>query len=243
MAKRSCLVAGGSGHIGGAIAREMAWRGWDIGVHWRTVREAAEHVANECADAGSRAFVLRADLTSRATADALVAEFESCAGAPPDVLVCAYGIFRDAPFLRAQESDWDATMAANLSGPAWLLRAAAKRWVEGDGGHAILVGSHTARAGRVGGAAYAASKAALVGLARSVARELGPDGVRVNVVIPPFIEQGMGATASAGFASSARAQSVLGRSGTADELAKLVATLAEAENVSGQIVSLGSRIV
>ena len=235
-------VTGGSGHIGGAIAREMAWRGWDIGVHWRTVREAAEHVANECADAGSRAFVLRADHTSRATADALVAEFEQEAGAPPDVLVCAYGIFRDAPFLRAQESDWDATMAANLSGPAWLLRATAKRWVEGDGGHAILVGSYAAEAGRLSGAAYAASKAALVGLARSVSRELGKAGVRVNVVVPPFMEHGMGASAGGDFVAQARARSVLGTSGSADEFAKLVASLAETEGVSGQIVGLDSRI-
>lgn len=242
MAERSCLVAGGSGHIGGAIAREMAWRGWDVGIHWRSVREAAERVADDCTDAGARAFILEADLTSRAAADGLVAEFESHAGAPPDALVCAYGIFRDAPFLRVTEKDWDDTMAVNLSGPAWLLRAAAQRWAKGEGGHAILVGSYAADAGRAGGAAYSASKAALVGLARSVARELGSSGVRVNVVIPPLIEQGMGAGAAPEFVSNARARSVLGRSGTAIELAKLVAALAETEDVSGQVVSLDSRI-
>ena len=59
MAERSCLVVGGSGHIGGAIAREMAWRGWDVGVHWRTVREAADNVAEDCVEAGVRAFVLQ----------------------------------------------------------------------------------------------------------------------------------------------------------------------------------------
>jgi 3-oxoacyl-[acyl-carrier protein] reductase len=221
----------------------MAWRGWDVGIHWRTVLEAAERVADDCTDAGSRAFVLRADLTSRAAADGLLERFETEAGAPPDALVCAYGIFRDAPFLRLSEEDWDATMAANLSGPAWLLRAAAERWSDTGGGHAILVGSYAARAGRVGGAAYSASKAALVGLARSVARELGHAGVRVNVVTPPFIEQGMGAGASDGFTARARERSVLGRSGTADELAKLVAALAETEDVSGQVVGLDSRIV
>jgi len=238
VAERSCLVAGGSGHIGGAIAREMAWRGWDVGIHWRTVREAAQRVAEDCADSSARAFVLRADITSRAAADALLADFESRAGAPPDALVCACGIFRDAPFLRASEKDWDDTMAANLSGPTWLVRAAAERWAAIGGG-----GSHAARAGRMGGAAYAASKAALEGLARSVSRELGPAGVRVNVVIPPFIEQGMGARAGSDFVSSARTRSVLGRSGKADEFARLVAALAEAEGVSGQIVNLDSRIV
>jgi 3-oxoacyl-[acyl-carrier protein] reductase len=221
----------------------MAWRGWDVGIHWRTVREAAESVAEDCVEAGVRAFVLQADLTSRAAADALLDEFESGSGAPPDALVCAYGIFRDAPFMRITEEDWDATMAANLSGPAWLVRAAAERWIAIGGGHAILVGSYAADAGRIGGAAYAASKAALAGLARSVSRELGASGVRVNVVIPPFMEQGMGAGAGDDFVSNARARSVLGRSGNADEFAKLVASLAETEGVSGQIVGLDSRII
>ncbi len=243
MAERTCLVAGGSGHVGGAIAREMAWRGWDVGVHWRSGAEQAGRVADECADAGARAFVLGADLTSRTAADKLLEKFELEAGAPPDAVVCACGIFRDAPFLRVTENDWDDTMAVNLSGPAWLLRAAAARWAEGDGGHAILVGSYAAGAGRVGGAAYSASKAALVGLARSVARELGPEGVRVNVIVPPFIEQGMGAGAGPEFVSGARSRSVLGRSGTADEFAKLVAALAETEGVSGQVIHADSRIV
>lgn len=240
MTAKTCLVAGGSGKLGGAIARELSGRGWTVGVHFNTRREAAEQVAADC----EGGFTLQADLRTRASADALVAEFETKAGAAPGLLVAATGIVRDAPLLRTSEADWDETVAVNLSGPAWLLRAAARRWRRRgtSGGQAILIGSYAGVAGRAGGAAYSASKAALTGLARSVARELGPKGVRVNVVVPPFVEEGMGGLASPAFVEEARRRSALGRTGSAEELARFVAALAETEGITGQVLHADSRI-
>jgi len=242
--RRLCLVAGASGRLGGEIARELARRGWAVGLHWHSRREAASAAARDCRTSGARAFELQADLRSPEAAEELVSALEREAGVAPLLLVVASGISLDAPFLRTAEADWDESIAVNCSGPARLLRACARRWVLAPGGgQAILLGSHAAVTGREGGAAYSASKAALVGLARSVARELGGSGVRVNVVLPPFVpESGMGAGASPGFAEEARRLSVLGRHGSARELARFVADLAETEGVSGQVLAADSRI-
>lgn len=243
--RRLALVAGGSGHLGSAIARELSRRGWRLGVHCHSRRQVADRVASGCDPprGGEGAFVLEADLRSRAGADELLADFEAEAGEAPRLLVAAAGIVRDAPLLRTSAADWDETVAVNLSGPAWLLRAAAERWASSGGGHAILLGSYAGTAGREGGAAYSASKAALVGLARSVARELGPKGVRVNVVIPPFVAEGMGRAASPAFVEEARARSVLGSTGSAEDFARFVAALATTGAVSGQVLHADARIV
>jgi len=242
VAEKACLVAGGSGRLGGAVAVELARRGWLVGVHCHARRAEAERVAAEC---GGGAFALGADLRSRPAADNLVAGFVERAGAAPGCLVVATGLARDAPLIAARESDWDETVAVNLSGLAWLLRAAAARWVEADppGGQAVLIGSNAGLAGREGGAAYGASKAALMGLMRSVARELGGRGVRVNVLIPPFIPEGMGLAASEAFRKKARRESVAGRTGSAEEFARFVADMAETRGVSGQVLAADTRIL
>jgi 3-oxoacyl-[acyl-carrier protein] reductase len=170
-----------------------------------------------------------------------VADFVETASAAPSLVVAAAGVTRDAPLLRTSETDWDEVIAVNLAGVAWLLRAAARRWRK-TGGHAILVGSYAGVTGRVGGAAYSASKAALSGLARSVARELGARGVRVNVVIPPFVEAGMGAGARGAFVEEMRRRSVLGRPGSAADFARFVAALADTEGVTGQVLHADGRI-
>lgn len=252
IAEHLALVAGGSGLLGGAVSVELARRGWLVGVHFFRGRERAEAVVTRMMGAGcdqaarrhphSRGFVLGGDLTVRDEAERVVGEFETAAGGAPDVLVVATGVVRDAPLLRTREADWDAVVRANLLAPANVLRAAASRWETTGGGHAILLGSLAGLAGRAGGAAYSASKAALVGLARSVACELGAKGVRVNVVIPPFVTGGMGAAASEDFARRMRARSVLGRTGDAEEFAKFVADLAETRGVSAQVLCADSRV-
>lgn len=242
MANRLALVAGGSGYLGGAVARELARRGWLVGVHCFRHRERAEAVVAE-----GEAFVVAGDLTIAREAERVMAEFESAAGGPPGLVVAATGVVRDAPLLRLSERDWDAVVRVNLLAPANLLRAAAARWVTSGGGHAVLLGSYAGLVelggGRAGGAAYSASKAALVGLARSVARELGPAGVRVNVVIPPLVEEGMAEAASESFVREMRARSVMNRTGDAGEFARFVADLAETEGISGQVLHADTRIV
>jgi 3-oxoacyl-[acyl-carrier protein] reductase len=204
-------------------------------------RKGAEAVATACREAGAQAVVLQGDLSSRDEARRVVAEFEGACGAVARAVVCAVGGAKDEPLLRTSEDSFDASVATNLSASAWLLQAACERWCDG-GGHAVLLGSFAGAVGRVGGAGYAASKAGLVGLARAVAREFGDRGVRVNVVVPPFVRVGMGAEASEAFAEREMARSALRRSGDAREFAAFVMDVLATAGITGQVLSADSRI-
>jgi 3-oxoacyl-[acyl-carrier protein] reductase len=143
--------------------------------------------------------------------------------------------------VRTSEASWDETLAVNLSSCAWLIQVAAADWGREGRGHAVLVGSHAGMAGRAGGAAYAASKAALVGLARCVARELGPQGILANVVVPPVMLGGMAGSASASFVQGALGASVAGRAGSAEECAMAICDLLGRTETSGQVLAFDSR--
>jgi 3-oxoacyl-[acyl-carrier protein] reductase len=239
----ACLITGGSGTLGGAIALALASRGRIVGIQYRARRDAAERIVEEARARGATAFALQADLGTRTSALRLVDEFAERAGAPPAELVAAQGIVHDEPMLRTPEASWDKIIDVNLTGAAWLLQAVCSRWAEAScGGHALFLGSHAAEAGRAGAAAYAASKAALVGLVRSVARELGATGVRANVIVPPFVEDGMGASASTAFVADAVRASLTGSTGSAEDFARFVADMMDCPGISGQVLVADTRI-
>lgn len=246
---RTALVAGGSGAIGSRIAPELARRGWVVGVHYFTGKERAEEVVRECLDAGVRragggpaAAAFGADLRRPEGAARLLDEFEAALGGPPGLAVFAVGASRDGPLVRMSEGDWDEQLALNLSACAWFVREAARRMLGAPGsGQMVLIGSYAGLRGRARGAAYSAAKAGLVGLARAAAAELGPEGVRVNVVVPGVAADGMAGGIAPAFLEEARRRSVLGSLGSADELARLVAELAGTQRVSGQVITFDSR--
>lgn len=236
--KRAALVTGASGALGGAVARELAERGYAIGLAFHRNREAAERLADEIEDA----HLLGADLAQRGAAWDVVRDFLRRFERLSVLVHCA-GVAHEETLLRTREEDWDRVQAVNLDAAFRLLRAAGRPLCE-EAGCAVLVSSHAGARGAAGASAYAAAKAALTGLARSVAAEWGESGARVHVVLPGFLPtSAMGRSASDAFARRAAAESLLGRTGEVRRAARFIADLPALRPASGQVYALDSRPV
>lgn len=210
---RSVLVTGGNRGIGLAIARAFAQAGDDVTITHRS-GEPPEGLAG-----------VRCDVTDAESVDAAFTEVEERQG-PVEILVANAGITRDTLLLRMTESDFTDVIDTNLTGAFRVAKRAAKGMLRARQGRVIFISSVAGLAGSPGQMNYAASKSGLVGLARSMARELGSRSITANVVAPGFIESDM--TAALG---DARRKEILdgiplGRYGAADEVAGVVRWLA-----------------
>jgi 3-oxoacyl-[acyl-carrier protein] reductase len=168
---------------------------------------------------------VRADVTVPEQVEAAFAEVESALG-PVEVLVANAGITRDTLLMRMSDEDWDAVLATNLTGAFRLARRAARPMIRARFGRMVFISSVVGQLGSAGQVNYAASKAGLVGLARSLARELGSRGVTANVVAPGFIETAMTAELGEETVQRYAAQIPLGRLGGVDDVAGAVEFLA-----------------
>ncbi len=159
-----------------------------------------------------------------------------------DVLVNNAGITGDALMARLEPKDWDAVLETNLKGAFLCSQAAAKRMIRQRSGHIVQIGSYSALHPPIGQAAYAASKAGLIGLTKSLARELGSRNVRVNCVLPGFLETRMTAGLADGPRAAALERHALGRFNTREQAARFIRMLTTMEHVSGQVFQLDSRV-
>lgn len=159
-----------------------------------------------------------------------------------DVLVNNAGITGDKLFARLEEADWDTVLDTNLKGAFLCSRAAAKRMIKQRDGSIIQLGSYSALHPPIGQTAYAASKAGVIGLTKSLAKELGPRNIRVNCVLPGFLETRMTAALSEEVRTAALARHALGRFNTVEDAARFVRTLCSLTHVSGQVFQLDSRV-
>lgn len=164
-------------------------------------------------------------------------------GRNPDLLVCAAGITRDSPLSRLEEDAWDDVVATNYQGAALCAAAVLPGMIERGGGHIVFISSRSAIHPPSGQAAYAASKAALLGLTRSLAAGQGGHNVRVNAVLPGFLETRMTGDVSEKRRAEVLAEHALGRFNTPESVAKFLFHLqADLPHVSGQVFQLDSRI-
>ena len=222
---RTVLVTGGNRGIGRAIAAEFVTRGHRVAVTARS------------GEGPEGALTVRADVTDGASLDAAFAEVEKELG-PVEVVVANAGITRDTLVLRMSDEDFDTVVDTNLGGAFRVVKRASKGMLKARFGRVILISSIVGLYGSPGQVNYASSKAALVGMARSLTRELGGRGITANVVAPGFIESDMTAELPADQQAEYIKTVPAGRPGRAEEVAKAVAWLAsdDAGYISGAVI-------
>ncbi|MEU4874660.1 SDR family oxidoreductase [Streptomyces sp. NPDC021608] len=227
---RAALVTGGSRGIGAATALRLAREGADVAVTYVNGADAAEGVVRAVRALGRRAQALRADAADPDEAAGAVERAARALGGL-DVLVNNAGVGILGPLEELSPADVDRALAVNVRGVFLTSQAAARRMPRG--GRIITVGTcMTQRAPGPGGTLYAMSKAALIGLNRALARELGPRGITANLVHPGPIDTDMN-PADGPHAAGQASATALGRFGTAEEVAATIAHLASAAYVTG----------
>ncbi|MFF3494741.1 SDR family NAD(P)-dependent oxidoreductase [Streptomyces sp. NPDC002795] len=246
---RVAVVTGAGGGLGSAIAQELGADGFQVVLVDRD-RAAAEAVAGSIGDkAVLQPCVLSADVTDAESVQALVNEITRRYGRL-DALVNSAGVERVSALEQAPEADWDLTMDVNVKGPMLLCRAAVPLWRAQGSGSVVNISSR-AWIGGSANSSYSASKAALVGLTKSMAVELGPLGVRANAVAPsfvrtPFNEQRSDVTDMAGMIERYEAFTPLRRLVDPVDVANAVTFLASerARNITGEVlhVCAGSQL-
>ena len=235
------IVTGGSRGIGRAIAERLAADGARVIVTARSA-DGAESAAAELPGDGHLG--VACDVGDREAVDALVKRVESEMGGI-DILVNNAGITRDNIMVRLGDDDWDQVLDTNLKGPFLMVRAAARGMMKRRSGRIINVTSVVGLTGNKGQVNYAASKAGLVGLTKSVAKELASRGVLCNAVAPGFIETDMTSDLGEAAKSSLNEQIALGRLGSAEDVAGVVSFLAgpDAAYITGQVIVVDGGMV
>jgi len=226
------LVTGGSRGIGRATALRLAELGAAVAVNYTRDADAAEAVVGRIKAAGGRGVAIQADVSDynqvKTMVETVLSEFDRL-----DVLINNAGITRDGLVIRLSQEDWADVIAINLSGAFNCVQAAAKKMIKQRQGSIVNVSSVVGVTGNAGQANYASAKAGLIGLTKSVARELASRNIRVNAVAPGFIATEMTGKLDEDIKASIAEKIPLGRFGTVEEVAEAIVWLAS--DASGYI--------
>ena len=227
----SALVTGATGGLGGAMARALHAQGATVAISG-TRREALEALA---AELGERVYVLPCDLADKAQVEALVPSAESAMG-QLDILVNNAGVTKDGLFMRMKDDDWDAVLAINLTSAFRLSRAALKGMMKRRFGRIIGITSVVGVTGNPGQGNYAASKAGMIGMSKSLAAEVATRNITVNCIAPGFIASPMTDGLNDKQKESILATIPAAKLGSGDDIAAALVYLAsrEAAYVTGQ---------
>ena len=234
---RVALVTGGSRGIGKAIALQLGADGHRVVVNYSQSGDAAEGVVAEIQSSGGEAVAFGADVSNDESVAGLIAGAGEAFG-PVEILVNNAGVTRDGLLARMGADDWDRVMEVNLRSVYLCTKAAMRGMLKNRWGRIISIGSVSGLAGNPGQANYAASKAAIVGFTKSIAKEVGGRGITANVVAPGFIESDMTSELGDSALEAAVAATAVGRLGRPEDVAGAVGYLAgeQAGFITGQVI-------
>lgn len=236
---RVALVSGGSRGIGAAAVLRLARDGFDVSFCYRVAESAAEELAKEASEFGTRIHTQQADVSDAAQASAWVTDIERDFG-PVDVVLTSAGITRDKPLALMSDADWSDVLRVNLDGVHNVCKPAVFAMMKRRSGCVITISSVSGIYGHETQVNYSASKAGIIGFSRALAKEVGRYGIRVNAIAPGLIETDM--TSALGEQLKERwVKSIpLGRFGRPDEVADLVSYLASdnASYITGTTVEI-----
>ena len=243
LADKVAVVTGAGRGIGRAIALAYARMGADVACVSRTEENSAK-VAAEVEALGRRAWPLAVDVSDTAAVDAAAKGILELAGRV-DILVNNAGVTRDNLLMRMSEEEWDTVLNTNLKGAFNFTRALSRPFIKQRSGRIINIASVIGLIGNAGQSNYAASKAALIGFTKSVARELAPRGITVNAIAPGFIETDMTAVLDDKVRQEVLGRVPLGRFGSSDDIAHAAVFLAMEPTgyVTGQVLTVDGGMV
>ncbi len=233
------LVTGAGRGIGRAIALELACQGAKVVLNYSRSADAAEEAVAEITASGGEAVAIQGDVSDSSQVESLFKQAKEAFG-KLDILVNNAGITRDKLIMRMSEEDWDAVIDTNLKSAFLCSKSAAILFVKQKSGVIVNVGSVIGKTGAPGQVNYSASKAGLIGLTKSLAKELGGRGIRVNAVAPGFIQTDMTEDLKAEYKEAILKQIPLGCFGTSENVAKTVAFLcsSDAAYIQGEVISI-----
>lgn len=236
--RSAVLVTGASGGVGRAISQAFGQIGWYVGVHYYQDKSSAEATLDQILKSGGTGDTYPADVREPESVRRMFDQFSRDTQGPVAV-VCNAGIGQSELLVRHADDIWDNVIATNLTGTFHCLRACAPILLARGGGSIMVIGSHTGFHGAKGQSAYATSKAGLIGLVKTAAREWGPQNIRVNLLLPGWQKTDL--TEGIFPEDSGWLDHALRRPPSSEEMARTVVHFAQLKDVSGQVWNCDSR--